>query len=74
MRFRIYSAPYDDELPAPAGGIGTNWENGDVMITNRGFFLPEVSARPEPDEVYAAIKAGQSGNPVFTDSIYCEGG
>jgi len=70
----------------PASGVwAPNWKGNDVMVTNTGFFHPpvEVLASAFPgtmnsterlNEIFAQIRAGRAGNPVFTDSMRTEGG
>jgi hypothetical protein len=46
-----------------------DWDARDVMITNQGFFFPELrGGYPKLSSMLADIAAGRAGNPVFTDS------
>lgn len=50
----------------PLSGL---WNADDVMITNRGFYLPPLpSSDPDLTTILSDIVAGNAGNPVFTDS------
>ena len=44
------------------------WNEGDVMITDQGFYFPELSAPPDLESMIVEIASGRAGNPVFTDS------
>ena len=44
------------------------WNKDDIMITNRGFFFPELPELPTLDGLLEQIEQGKAGNPVFTDS------
>ena len=53
------------------------------MITNKGIYFPEAgdldNALGADDNarmttVFTEITQGRAGNPVFTDSMRCEGG
>jgi hypothetical protein len=52
----------------------------DVLVTDQGFLLPPVENLPGSDDrqrldsIAEEIAAGRAGNPVFTDSMRCEGG
>jgi hypothetical protein len=50
------------------------WNEGDVMVTDQGFYFPELSTAPDLETMIEEIAGGLAGNPVFTDSKRPNGG
>jgi hypothetical protein len=44
------------------------WNPGDLMITDQGFYFPELGQAPDLGPMLKEIAEGRAGNPVFTDS------
>ena len=44
------------------------WNDGDLMITDQGFYFPHLGKGPSRGAMFDEIAGGRAGNPVFTDS------
>lgn len=61
MQFRFHPTP----TPPLLSGI---WADEEIMITNRGVYLPRIPPSAGITAMLEDIEAGNAGNPVFTDS------
>lgn len=57
----------DNTRPPEANGLSA-WNERDIMITNRGLYIPDPGDAPQSAELIDAIESGRAGNPVFTDT------
>jgi hypothetical protein len=72
MEFETFSkAPPQKAFATAIKAQGRNlWKNDDsgVVITSKGFYIPEIPALPDAKDMLRDIARGRAGNPVFTDS------
>ncbi len=52
------------EIPQRAHG----WCDSEIVVTNKGFFVPKVADPPPVDRILRSIVYGYAGNPIFTNT------
>jgi hypothetical protein len=67
MAFQEMGSPPHLENGSAAPGM-PRWNEGDLMITDQGFYFPDLGSAPNRESMLDEIASGRAGNPVFTDS------
>jgi len=68
MACQVSSSPLPGTANLLTHPADDRWNEKDLMITDHGFYFPELGGVPGLQDMYIEIAEGRAGNPVFTDS------